>query len=124
MILEEQPYYACWLEYMHDSLVGQIGAEKIQEYITKMANYFAIFNDKTANTEKVFKLRVAEISSQKIGEKDISAAKVEQLSEATEEYFAYRNAKMNRENIQQFLDALVGARFGAAKEKSNFSQVN
>lgn len=120
-MLDDKEYYKEWLRFMESSLKGQMGVPEILEYLVKFINYHAIANDVACNSEKIYKLRVAEIGSQKDDNgKIISSAKSEQISESTEEYFKFREAKTDKENILSMIEGLKSMQFGTKKEQDTF----
>ena len=75
-MLENKNWYKEWIEFMDQSLKGQISVQTILEFLLKFINYHAIANDVACNSEKVYKLRAAEIGGQKDDNgKFISSAK-------------------------------------------------
>jgi len=100
---------------------GLMAAGEVGEAITRMSSYFSRHNIILGRTLKMFNKVAKDIYSQNDPQtgKPISAAKAAILAEATEEAFAYQEAKVHVQNIEQNINALKALQRGILNEYSH-----
>jgi len=99
---------------------GLMAAGEIGGMITRMSNYFSRHNLVLGRSLKLFNTKAREIYTQSDENgKPISAAKAAILADATEEAFAYQEAKIHIQNIEQDINALKALQRGVLNEYSH-----
>ena len=99
---------------------GLMAAGEIGGMIVRMSNYFSRHNLVLGRSLKLFNSQAREIYTQLDDNgKPISAAKAAILADATEPAFAYQEAKIHVQNIEQNINALKALQRGVLNEYSH-----
>lgn len=121
----EKNYKEEYNQFVSNYKKGMTDGEDVGILVVKMAQYFADFNTKAGQLEIMFNAKAAEIegSSDPASGKPISSTKAKVMAEATDEYFAYLMVKRDRENVEQYLNALKSLQRGVLNEYQHTSNI-
>ena len=114
----EFPYLVEYNKFIKDFSIGQVTGEEVGEVIVRMVSYFAEYNLKLVLAERALSLAAkenSEITDESNG-KQISVAKAEILTEATDEASSARELKCHKENCENFINALKSLQRGIMNE--------
>ena len=116
----ESDYIAEYETFMNQYRLTEIGGEEVGLLIVRMAGYFARYNMKLVGALKSYNLVIRDFQTQTdpATSKPMSSAKSESLAAATPEAFAYEEAKVHVQNIEQFVNALKALQRGVLTEYS------
>ena len=107
-------------QFMLEYQSGTTNAEAVGILIARMAQYFAEYNIKSVELERIFNKKAAEIetSSDVDTGKPISSAKAKVLAVATDEYGSFLETNAHLKNIEQYLSSLKYLQRGLLQEYS------
>lgn len=99
----------------------EVSGEEVGELIMQMAGYFARYNVRLSDALRAFSLRKAEFQNQTdpTSGKAMSTSKAEILADATPEATAYGLARIQVQNIQEYINALKALQKGVLQEYAN-----
>jgi len=121
----EKNYLELYRDFLDGYKKGAIDAEHIGEVIAKMAQHYAMANidlqkcDERVNTVYA---KVVDQTDENTG-KQIAVGKAEILAKDTEEYRDMAKAKVNIQNIEQYINALKAFQKGVLNEFSHMGGI-
>ncbi len=108
-------------DFMEKMRTEEVSGREIGEMIMNMAAYFMQHNLIMVRSLKIYTKIKSEIQSHtdEMTGKPITSAKAEMLAAATPEGFAYEEARVHLQNIQEGINALKAFQRGAINEYTN-----
>ena len=112
-------------KFMESYKSQETSAEQVGEMISKLAQYFATYNQVLGGTWEALAKISKEINAEtdEFSGKPIAANKAEVKTNATPEASAHYSAKIDRENIEQYINALKALQKGVMNEYSHMGGV-
>lgn len=104
----EKNYLKEYNEFVADYYASIADPKRAGEVLARMSQYYAENNAELVKASKALALTARDVESRvdtNTG-KPITSAKAAVLVDATEEAFAYAEAKMNLQNVEQFINSL------------------
>jgi len=114
-------YLQKYEDFMNKFRLTECSGEEVGELIMQMAGYFARYNVRLSDALRAFSLRKAEFQNQTdpTSGKAMSTSKAEVLADATPEAAAYELARVQVQNLEQYINALKALQKGVIIEYSN-----
>lgn len=117
----KMPYIEEYTKFIKEFSVGQVTGEEVGEVVVRMGQYYAEYNLKLVLAERAMAL-VAKTNVESVDEstgKQISVAKADILTDASDEAFARNQVKAHLLNTEQFINALKCLQKGLLNEFSH-----
>jgi len=123
--MEQEAYQIEYNQFVQNYKLGQVSGEQVGELIMRMVQYYSDKNVSLAGRDEVLNKKAAEIIMMvdEATDKQISAAKAEVLTKATQEYTSAAKTKAHLQNIEQCINALKSLQRGILNEYSHMGGV-
>lgn len=121
--MEKEQYQILYNDFMTSYTLGAVSGEQVGLIIAQLAGVFSNYNLMSVQAERVFSVVAKEnanLTDEATG-KNISSAKAEVLSAATNEAFLFKQSKAHVTNLEVLIGALKFLQKGLLQE---FNQGN
>jgi hypothetical protein len=117
------PYIEEYTSFIKNYSLGEVSSEEVGNLVVRMAQYFAEHNLRLVLAERALAL-VAKENVEGVDEstgKQVSVAKADILTSASDEAYERSQAKAHLVNCEQFINALKSLQRGLQNEYSHMS---